>query len=68
MGTYMAKDWSNLYKKYKGQWVALAKDEVTVLGVGKTATEAISQAQKKSTVSPILTRIPENLAAYVGAL
>ena len=64
----MAKDWTNLYRKYKGLWVALAEDEETVLGIGKTAREALEQAKKKTPKTPFLTRMPENLASYVGAL
>ncbi len=63
----MAKDWTKLYKKYKGLWVALAKDELTVLGSGKTVREALLSARKKSTVSPILTRVPQNMASFVGS-
>ncbi len=64
----MALDWTKLYKKYKGMWVALDPDEVTVLGVGKTLKEALSKAQKKhSGVMPYLTRMPDDLNAYVGA-
>lgn len=63
-----AKDWSKLYKKYKGLWVALAEDEVTVLGVGKTVQEAVTAARKKTDKTPFLTRVPENLSAYVGFL
>lgn len=44
----MAKDWTNIYKKYKGLWVALAEDEETVLGAGKTAREALELAKKKT--------------------
>ena len=62
----MAKDWSKLYKKYKGMWVALAKDEETVLGYGRTVKEAVTKAGKRSTETPYLTRVPETLNAYVG--
>lgn len=62
----MAKDWTNIYKKYKGMWVALAEDEVTVLGVGKTAREALQKAKETSSARPTLTRMPENLNAYAG--
>ena len=62
----MAKDWTNLYKKYKGLWVALAEDEVTVLGFGKTAREALKKAKETSDARPSLMRVPENLNAYVG--
>ncbi len=64
----MTKDWTKIYKKYKGLWVALADDEATVLGFGATAKEAIAKAQKKTTKTPFLTRMPENLSAYIGAL
>lgn len=66
--TLMAKDWSKIYKEYKGLWVALAEDEVTVLGVGKTVREAVAAARKKTDKTPFLTRVPENLSAYVGFL
>ena len=58
----MAKDWTKLYKKYKGLWVALSEDEKTVLGVGKTVQEAILSAKKKSDQTPFLTRVPKTLA------
>ena len=64
----MAKDWSNLYRKYKGMWVALADDQATVLGVGKTVKEAVAKAKIKSAKTPFLTRVPETLDAYAGAL
>lgn len=56
----MAKDWTHLFRKYKGLWVALAEDEETVLGVGKTVREALEQAKKKTPETPFLTRMPEN--------
>lgn len=62
----MAKDWTNIYKKYKGLWVALAEDEVTVLGAGKTVKEALAQARQKTDRMPYLTRMPDNLNAFVG--
>ncbi len=61
-----AIDWSGIYKKYKGSWVALANDEKTVLASGKTAKEAWDQALKKGFKKPILTRMPEKLIPYVG--
>src|SRR3989344_4080637 len=62
----MAKDWTEIQKKYKGQWVALADDEEKVLGTGKTAREALEQAQKKGYEYPILTRMPEEIVTYIG--
>jgi len=64
----MAIDWTKIYKKYKGLWVALADDEMTVLGSGKTLKEALSKAKKNGHTNPILTRMPESLVTYVGSL
>ena len=64
----MSKDWSKIYKKYKGLWVALADDEQTVLGSGKTLKEAMLKAKKNGFNSPIFSRMPETLDAYVGNL
>ena len=64
----MAIDWTKIYKKYKGLWVALANDEQTVIGSGKTLKEALLKAQEKGNKSPILTRMPESIVPYVGSL
>ncbi|MHB8652151.1 MAG: DUF5678 domain-containing protein [Minisyncoccota bacterium] len=65
---YMAKDWSKLYKKYKGLWVALGDDEITVLGFGATVQDAISKAKKKTDKTPFLLRVPKTLDSYVGTV
>jgi len=64
----MSKNWIQLYKKYKGQWVALAEDEETVLGVGKTVALAMRQAKGKTNKTPFLTRVPKKLTSYVGVI
>lgn len=61
-----AIDWSKIYKKHKGLWIALAKDEITVLASGKTAKEAWDKALRKGYRKPIMTRMPERLITYVG--
>lgn len=62
----MAVDWTKIYEKYKGLWVALLDDEKTVVGSGRTAREAWEEAQKKGYKKPILTLMPERLVTYVG--
>jgi len=62
----MAIDWTKIYKKYKGLWVALEDDEKTVISSGKTAKEAWDKAIKKGYKKPILTHMPDKLVAYVG--
>ena len=64
----MSINWTKIHKKYKGLWVALAKDEQTVLGAGKTVREAVLQARKKSSDTPLLTHMSKKIASYVGAL
>jgi uncharacterized protein DUF5678 len=59
-------DWSHLYKNYRGKWVALADDEVTVLASGETAKEAYEGGLKHSKI-PILHRVPVDLdIVFVG--
>jgi hypothetical protein len=36
----MMKDWTHLFEKHRGKWVALAKDETTVLAAADSAREA----------------------------
>ena len=43
----MAIDWTKIYKKYKGLWVALKKDEKTVVASGKTVREVMEKAKKR---------------------
>lgn len=62
----MAIDWTKIYKKYKGLWVALEDDEVTVIASGKTAKEALEKAKEKNKKEPILFRVPTEILPYVG--
>lgn len=62
----MAIDWSKIYKKYRGLWVALKSDEKTVIASGKSAKEAWQKAVDSGYKKPILTRMPERLVNFVG--
>jgi len=62
----MAIDWSKLYKKYRGLWLALKDDEISVIASGKTAKEALEKAERKGYRKPILTRMPKDLIGYIG--
>lgn len=64
----MPIDWSKTWKKYKGQWVAFAADEKTVVGAGKSAKQALSEAEKKGFRKPILARMPAELKSFVGSV
>lgn len=63
----MAIDWTNIYKKYKGLWVALKDDEVTVIASGKTVKDVMVKSQKKGFITPILFRVPTKILPYIGA-
>ena len=62
----MAIDWTKIYKKYRGLWVALLDDERTVVGRGETLREALKEADKKGYKSPIVMRVPTKIIPYVG--
>ena len=61
-----AINWTKICEKYKGLWVALLRDERTVVGHGKTLKEAKEMALKKGHDHPIFTRMPTNLSAFAG--
>lgn len=62
----MAKDWKGLYEHYKGLWVALQKDEETVITSGKSLKEAADKAKKLGYHRPILMHVPKQLTYFVG--
>jgi hypothetical protein len=63
---YKTINWTKIYKKYKGQWVALAEDEETVVASSKNAKDAYEQAQKKGLKVPIMLSIPLELKSHIG--
>ena len=62
----MAQDWTQIFNKYRGLWIALEDDEETVVASGQTAQEAVAVAKQRGITKPILARIPEELVTYVG--
>lgn len=59
-------DWTPMFKKYKGKWVALASDEKTVVASASTAKLTIILANKKGEKRPILFKVPTKNLTYVG--
>lgn len=59
-------DWTGLYPKYKGLWVALDKDNETVVGKGATSEQAFREAQSKGFAEAALTYIPTEVIAFAG--
>lgn len=62
----MAIDWTRIYKKYKGKWIALREDEKTVITYGETVKDVMEKSQRKGVKLPILFRVPSTAIAYVG--
>jgi len=62
----MAIDWTHIYKKYKGLWVALKDDEVTVISSGKTLDDTSKKAKNKGFDNPIFFKVPMKLTYFVG--
>lgn len=63
----MAINWTKIYKKYKGLWVALDEKERKVVASDKEAKKAFEKAQKKGVKIPILFKVPTEIIPYVGA-
>ena len=62
----MPIDWTKIYEKYKGLWVALLDDEQTVVGSGQTLQQALEQAKERGHPNPIFMRVPSEILPYVG--
>jgi hypothetical protein len=60
-------DFTQVYKKYKGLWVALSADENKVVGKGKTVKAAIAQARRRGITTPYLFKVPNRLISYVSS-
>jgi len=60
-------NWSHLFPKYEGQWVAFDNDQTTVIGSGKTLKTAINKAKKTGSLNPIMFKVPVGMQSYVGA-
>ena len=61
-----ALDWTHLFKRYRGKWVALKKDGRTVAGSGGTLRAAKRAADKKGCSDVYLTRVPTKLTNFIG--
>lgn len=60
----MAINWTHIYKKYKGSWVGLAEDEVTVVASGKTVKEVMEKSRKKGSHMPLLFKVPTKIIPF----
>lgn len=60
-------DFTQIYKKHKGLWVALSPNEEKVIGKGRTVKVAVDQAHKKGVATPYLFKVPNKLISYVSS-
>ena len=59
-------DWTKIYAKYNGLWVALDQDNDTVVGTGATAYQALEEARSKGFVEAAVTFVPHEVIAFAG--
>lgn len=64
----MNSDWTKIYKKYKGSWVALLNDGVTVVGSGKTLQDARRKAEKSGHDETYAMFVPKKSFTFVGRM
>ena len=64
----MNNDWGKIYKKYKGLWVALLEDGITVVGSGKTLKDARRVAEKKGHRETYAMFVPKETFTFVGRM
>ncbi len=63
---HMSIDWSGVYKKYAGKWVAFADDEKTVLASDSKLGRVLELSAKKGEKDPIVHRVPDEVVTFVG--
>jgi len=59
-------DWTALYAKYKGLWVALDEDNETVVGSGKSADAALTEARTRGFANAAITYVPQEVITFAG--
>ena len=62
----MAMNWTNIYRIYKGKWIALKSDEKTVIASGVRAAVVYKKAIQNGYKNPILSYVPVKLVSRIG--
>lgn len=60
-------DYTSIFKKYAGKWIALKGDEKTVVSSSQTAKKALESAISAGVKKPILFKVPSQALPYVGS-
>ena len=61
------KNWTHLFPKFAGLWVAFAKDEQTVISSAKSLEYTVKMAEEKGYKMPLLFKVPMESLPYVGS-
>ena len=61
-------NWTKIYEKYKGLWVALSEDDETVVGSGVSPKEALDQAHRNGFSNAAITFVPEEMITFAGTV
>jgi hypothetical protein len=64
----MAIDWTKNFKKYKGLWVALKNDQLTVVASDKSVNGVLAKAKKNGNNDPILFKVPSEIIPQIGMM
>ncbi len=62
----MVVDLTPLYLSYKGEWVALKDDEISVISHGNNVRKVLESAVNKGFENPILFKVPTSTISYIG--
>ncbi|HUD11235.1 MAG TPA: DUF5678 domain-containing protein [Candidatus Saccharimonadia bacterium] len=61
-----ARDWSKLYQKYRGQWVALKDDHMTAIVSGDSRADVKAKAAQLGYTKPFVVKMPDDLMLFAG--
>jgi len=61
------KDWTHLYPRYAGLWVAFSKDKERVVSSAKNLEVAIKKAKEDGLKNPLMFKVPQQMLPYVGS-
>lgn len=59
-------NWSSIFKKYAGKWIALTEDESAVVTSSESAKTAFNKSRSQGIKVPILMKVPKESLPYVG--
>lgn len=58
-------DESLLVGIHAGTWVAISRDQETIVGTGRTINEALAEAKENGEENPFIIRVPEKNCALI---